>query len=56
MDNIQGTTNKENSLLDIYNVANKIMDSANMPLQEWATNSQLLNTNFLSDQVMTLRF
>lgn len=55
MDNIQGTTNDESSLLKIYDVANKVMGSANMPLQEWATNSPLLNAKLLPVYSGTLK-
>lgn len=42
-DNIVGTINDETSLLKLYDATNQIMNVANMPLQEWTSNSEWLN-------------
>ena len=44
MDNLQGTVNKEEDLKKFYLAANKIMQEANMPLQEWTCNSSTINS------------
>lgn len=37
MGNLQGTVNDEDKLNSFYQAANKIMQRANMPLQEWTS-------------------
>ena len=39
VDNLLGSVNTERELLDIYPEANRVLASANMPLQQWASNS-----------------
>ena len=49
VDNLQGTVLSEEELLKFYDSANKTMAEANMPLQEWCTNSPMLQ-NVLHQQ------
>ena len=42
VDNFQGVTSDENSLLQIFTEANRELGMANMPLQTWNSNSTLL--------------
>ena len=42
VDNLLGSVNIESELLQIYPEANSILATANMPLQQWVTNSRVL--------------
>ena len=44
VDNLLGSVNDEAELLNIYPEANEILESANMPLQQWVSNSEALRT------------
>lgn len=37
--NVLATVNSEDELLKIYSAANSVLEAANMPLQEWTTNT-----------------
>ena len=42
VDNFVGTTNEETEIELIYAESNRVLAEANMPLQQWASNSRLL--------------
>lgn len=44
VDNLQGTVDKESSLIKIYHEANKEFKKANMPLQAWNSNNLTLRS------------
>lgn len=44
MDNLQGTVNTEEELKKFHMAANKIMQEANIPLQEWTSTSTEINS------------
>lgn len=53
-DNNYATTNDKDYLTKVYD-DNKVMDLANMPLQEWAANSPPWSANLLSDNSEDLK-
>ena len=53
VDNLQGSTSTEEELTQIYYEANTIMEAADMPLQEWVSNSAKLNEVFKQDNKFT---
>ena len=52
VDNLQGTMSSEDELLQFYASANKIMRNANMPLQEWCSNSPRLQQMLHGNEVI----
>ena len=50
VDNLVGTMNSEDSLLEYYFDANKEMSSANMPFPEWSSNAKGLQYQIDQDQ------
>ena len=50
VDNLVGTMNSEESLLKYYCDANQELQSANMPLREWSSNSKPLQYQIETDQ------
>ena len=49
VDNLVGSMNSEEELLEYYSDANHELSSANMPLREWASNSQKLQAEIKKD-------
>ena len=49
VDNIQGTCNDENTAVQLYQAANQIFQEANLPLQQWRSNSSKLNDIIIQD-------
>ena len=50
VDNLVGTMNSEDSLLEYYFDANRELSSANMPLREWSSNAKRLQYQIDQDQ------
>ena len=50
VDNLQGSTDDETELIDIYTEANKELDRAGMTLDQWNSNSALLRTHITQDK------
>ena len=49
IDNLQGGTSDEQHLLAIYTQANRELQEANMPLQQWTTNNPMLKAQIEQD-------
>ena len=57
MDNLQGTVNNKEDLRKLYSAANQIMRQANMPLQEWRSNStEIESDEAASDNILGLKW
>ena len=56
VDNLQLTLDKEEELLDIYDVANNELQNAGMRLQEWNSNSEMLKAYIQDNSSVPITF